>query len=132
VIVADTDVLIDFLEGRSPAAERIVLELDRGQLQTTVISRFELLAGARTGTQQKVVGELLVTVPCLALDEQGADTAAEIRRTLERDGAGIGMADSLIAGTVVSHRGVLLTRNGRHFARVPGLALGRIGRSESE
>jgi predicted nucleic acid-binding protein len=78
------------------------------------------------------VGELLVTVPCLALDEQGADTAAEIRRTLERDGAGIGMADSLIAGTVVSHRGVLLTRNGRHFARVPGLALGRIGRSESE
>lgn len=46
--VADTDVLIDFLEGRSPAAERIALELDRGQPRTTVISRFELLAGAKT------------------------------------------------------------------------------------
>ena len=47
MMVADTDVLIDFREGRSPAAERIALELDRGQLRTTVITRFELLAGQR-------------------------------------------------------------------------------------
>ena len=46
MMVADSDVLIDFLEGRAPAANRIALELDRGQLRTTVITRFELLAGA--------------------------------------------------------------------------------------
>ena len=39
MMVADTDVLIDFLEGRAPAADRVALELDRGQLRTTVISR---------------------------------------------------------------------------------------------
>lgn len=132
MIVADTDVLIDFLEGRSPAAERVELELERGQLRTTVITRFELLAGARTPRQQRVVGELLAGLPCLPLDESGADAAAEIRRTLERDGAGIGMADSLIAGVVIVHRGVLLTRNRRHFERVPGLTLGRLGRGERE
>lgn len=45
MMVADSDVLIDFLEGRAPAANRIALELDRGQLRTTVITRFELPAG---------------------------------------------------------------------------------------
>jgi predicted nucleic acid-binding protein len=109
MMVADTDVLIDFLEDRAPAANRIALELDRGQLRTTVITRFELLAGAKTARQLKHVGELLAALPCLPLDEPAADAAAEIRRTLERDGVGIGMADSLIAGIVVIHRGVLLT-----------------------
>jgi len=28
--------------------------------------------------------------------------------------------------------GMLLTRNRRHFARVPGLALGRVGQGEGE
>ena len=128
MMVADTDVLIDFLEGRSPAVERIALELDRGQLRTTVISRFELLAGAKTVAQRTLVGELLAALPCLPLDEPGADAAAEIRRTLDREGAAIGMGDSLIAGIVVAHRGVLLTRDRRHFERVTGLALGHIGR----
>ena len=129
MMVADTDALIDFLEGRSPAAERIALELDRGQLRTTVITRFELLAGAKTARQLKLVGELLAALPSLPLDEPGADAAAEIRRILERDGTGIGMADSLIAGIVVVHQGVLLTRNRRHFERVPGLPLGRMGQT---
>jgi tRNA(fMet)-specific endonuclease VapC len=132
MMVADTDVLIDFLEGRAPVANRIALELDRGQLRTTVITRFELLAGANTARQLKLVGELLAALPCLPLDEPGADAAAEIRRTLERDGVGIGMADSLIAGIVMTHHGVLLTRNRRHFERVQGLALGRIGRTEGD
>jgi predicted nucleic acid-binding protein len=132
MIVADSDVLIDFLEGRAPAANRIALELDRGQLRTTVITRFELLAGAKTARQLKHVGELLAALPCLPLDEPAADAAAEIRRTLERDGVGIGMADSLIAGIVVTHHGVLLTRNRRHFERVGGLSLGRLGRTEAD
>jgi tRNA(fMet)-specific endonuclease VapC len=130
MMVADTDVLIDFLDGRPPAAARIALELDRGQLGTTVITRFELLAGAKTSSQQRVVGELLAAMPCLPLDDRSADTAAEIRRTLERSGAAIGMADSLIAGIVVACGGVLLTRNRRHFERVQGLAL--VGLSQAE
>jgi predicted nucleic acid-binding protein len=41
------------------------------------------------------------------------------------------MADSLIAGIVVVHRGILLTRNRRHFERVPGLSLGQMGQTET-
>jgi predicted nucleic acid-binding protein len=126
MMIADTDVLIDFLQGEQPTSERIALELDHAQLATTAITRFELLAGARTARQQAIVGQLLAAIPCLALEAQSADRAAEVRRALGRQGLDIGMGDSLIAGIVLAHRGILLTRNRRHFERVPNLSLGRI------
>jgi predicted nucleic acid-binding protein len=87
MMVADTDVLIDFLENRPPAAARVAIELEHGQLGTTAITGFELLAGARTARQRKAVGELIAGLPCLPLDGAGADSAAEIRRAFE--GAGV-------------------------------------------
>jgi predicted nucleic acid-binding protein len=121
--VADTDVLIDFLAGAEPAAERVASELERGSLLTTVITRFELLSGARNSRQENSIRQLLAAVPALELGDEAADKAAEVRRSLDRSGAAIGMADSLIAGIVLVHRGVLLTRNRRHFERVPELRL---------
>lgn len=126
MMVADTDVLIDFLEGAEPASRRIALELEHQGLTTTAVTRFELLAGVRTERQGRLVAELLAALPCLPLDDAGADRAAEVRRTLTGRGIDIGMGDSLIAGIVLAHRAVLLTRNRRHFERVPELALGAI------
>lgn len=123
MIVADTDVLIDFLAGRGPAAERVALELEHGDLQTTAITRFELLAGGRGKRQAKAIGDLLAALPTLSLVVAATDLAAEIRRDLEQAGEPIGMADCLIAGIVRSHGSVLLTRHRPHFARVPGLRL---------
>lgn len=123
MIVADTDVLIDFLSGREHAADRVARELEQGQLATTVVNRFELLAGIRSRRQEKVVHALLSALFTLPLDQDAADEAAEVRRTLESTGSAIGMADSLIAGIVRCHHGVLLTRNRRHFDRVKGLKL---------
>jgi tRNA(fMet)-specific endonuclease VapC len=123
MIVADTDVLIDFLGGHSPAADRVALELDRGQLTTTAVSRFELLAGARSDRQDRLIRDLLAALFTLPLDEIAADEAARVRRALEAGGTPIGMGDSLIAGIVLANDGVLLTRNRRHFERVAGLTL---------
>jgi tRNA(fMet)-specific endonuclease VapC len=123
MIVADTDVLIDFLGGHNPAADRVALELERGQLMTTAVNRFELLAGARSDRQDTLVRELLAALATLPLDQAAADAAARVRRTLEAAGTAIGMGDSLIAGIVLTNDGLLLTRNRRHFDRVEGLAL---------
>jgi len=92
-------------------------------LGTTVISRFELLVGARTARQREAVEGLLNSVPTLSLDGPCADRAAGIRRELTSKGEGIGMADSLIPGIVLHHGGVLLTRNQRHFRRIADLPL---------
>jgi len=123
VIVADTDVLIDFLAGVDPAARQVTAELERGSLRTTAITRFELLSGALNARQEETILALLTAIPTLVLDEAAADRAAHVRRSLERSGNSIGMADSLIAGISLLHGAVLLTRNRRHFARVPGLRL---------
>ena len=120
--IADTDVLIDYLSGKGEAGavERL---LRQGALRTTVITRFELLSGAKNAKQLARLVQLLDAVPSLALNDAAADAAADIRRSLERSGNPVGMADSLIAGIVTTHGGTLLTRNRRHFERVPGIRL---------
>jgi tRNA(fMet)-specific endonuclease VapC len=126
MIVADTDVLIDFLAGSAPAADRVAVELERGRLSTTAVSRFELLCGARNTREEKLIRELLSVLPTLPLDQEAADRAAGVRLALERTGQTIGMADSLIAGIVLAQGSTLLTRNRRHFERVSGLQLAEL------
>lgn len=120
--IADTDALIDYLAGKGEA-EGVERLLRRGALQTTVITRFELLSGARNPKQLARLVQLLGAIPSLTLDDAAADAASEIRKSLDQSGKSIGMADSLIAGIVISNGGSLMTRNRRHFERIPGLAL---------
>jgi len=120
--IADTDVLIDYLAGKGEA-DAVEQLLRHGALRTTVISRFELLSGAKNAKQLARLVQLLEAVPSLGLDDAAADAASEIRRSLERSGNPIGMAESLIAGIVTANGGTLLTRNRRHFERVPGMKL---------
>ena len=125
--IADTDVLVDYLAGRGGLAGVVAAELEMGTLRTTVVNRFELLAGARTPRQQETVRQLLAAVPALSLDPPAADRAAELRRTLESRGETLGMGDSLIAGIVLAHGETLMTRNRRHFGRVEGLRIAEPG-----
>jgi predicted nucleic acid-binding protein len=126
VIVADSDILIDALRGRAPAAQRIALEVDVGSLATTSITAFELLSGARSARAAAQVRRLLDPLPILPFDEDAAARATEVRRALEDAGTPIGMADYLIAGICLSRSAILLTRNRAHFERVPALVLGRL------
>lgn len=124
MIVADTDVLIDALHGKEPSAGRITLELATGRLATTAITVFELESGARGPKQRDQVQALLAAMNLLPLNQKAAQRAAEIRRELEAKGQRIGTAAYPIAGIVLEHSGILLTRNRAHFERVPGLILG--------
>jgi tRNA(fMet)-specific endonuclease VapC len=130
LIVADTDVLIDALRGRPPYAERIALELEAGGLATTAVSAFELRSGAKSTEAAAAIDTLLAAMRILPFDERAAERAALTRRELEAAGTTIGMADYMIAGTCLAHSAILLTRNRRHFERVPELVLGRLSAAE--
>jgi predicted nucleic acid-binding protein len=133
MMIADTDVLIDYLAGEEPAAGRVALELQHGRLQTTTITRAELLRGARSARQKAAVGTLLDALETLPLDALSADRAGEIARELDAAGRSIAMADALIAGIVLVNGGVLLTRNRKHFGRIDGLRVSALaGTSEDE
>jgi len=122
MFVADTDVLIDFLRGGGEAG-RIRIELKAGGLFTTAVTAFELCAGAGSPAQSATVETLLAALTILPLDLAAARRAAGIQRDLARKGEKIGMADSLIGGICLERDAILLTRNRRHYKRVPGLRL---------
>ncbi len=123
MIIADTDVLIDYLAGKNPAAGRIGQWIQEGELRTTVISRFELFCGARTKHQMKIMEDLFASIITMPLEIPSADRAAQVRRALDQAGRPIGMGDSLIAGIVLVGGGFLYTRNRQHFEKVEGLSL---------
>ena len=123
MILADTDVLIDYLAGVEPIREQIARAVSADRLWTTTITCFELLSGAAEGRRGEPVRRFVESLPVLALDRECAQRAADVRRHLDRAGQSIGMADSLIAGIALNHDLPLLTRNRSHFARVPGLRL---------
>jgi tRNA(fMet)-specific endonuclease VapC len=130
MMIAASDVLIDYLRGRAPWAGRIRLEVETGHLATTAINSFELLSGAKTQADRDKVSRLLDALTVLPVSPEASGQAAQARLLLEKDGQGIGMADYLIAGVCLANGGVLLTRNLDHFERVPGLRIG--GRSLRE
>jgi len=124
MMVADTALLIDFLRGRDPGRARIKLEIASGRLGTTAINAFELLSGARSAGEREKVATLLAALTILPFEEQAAVRAADAHLHLEGQGAGIGMADYLIAGVCLNRGGTLLTRNLAHFQRAPNLNIG--------
>jgi predicted nucleic acid-binding protein len=122
--IADTDVLIDALRGFEPSTSMVRSAIAGRTLATTAVSAFEILSGARTRAELDLIGDLLAPLPILVFDDRAAEAAATSRRELERRGQTIGMADYLIAGICLSRSATLLTRNRRHFERIPNLLLG--------
>lgn len=127
MIVADSDVLIDYLQGREPGRSAVTDALLRGDIATTSVSRFEVLAGTRRSEDRDRALDLLGAMPTLPLGEAEADRAGGIASALEAKGLRIGPADCLIAGIVLSRDASLLTRNGEHFGRVEGLRIEPLG-----
>ena len=123
MILADTDVLIDYLAGTRPIAERVRSYIESDNLKTTAVTCFELLSGAGENRRGDDVRRLIAAIPVLALDRDGAAQAAIVRQQLSGGGFPIGMGDSLIAGIALANDLPLLTRNRRHFEKIENLSL---------
>lgn len=119
MIVADSDVLIDWLNERAPAVRAA---LDRGELATTAVSAYQLWSGARGEAARGEVQDLLsLMAAILPFDDRAAELAGAAYRELSASGRVIGRPDLYIAGICLAADAPLLTRNRREFERVPGL-----------
>jgi len=123
LILADTDVLIDYLAGAQPVTDQVLKYAQSDTLHTSAVSCFELLSGAWGGKRGDRVRRLVAAIPILPLDREAAIRAAVVHQQLARRGFSIGMADSLIAGIALVNDLPLLTRNRKHFDHVDGLRL---------
>ena len=124
MFVLDTNSLIHFFKGQGHVGERL-LEIPPSEIGVPAIVQYELEVGIAKSSspkkRQKQLGELIELVNLLPFGEAEAHAAATLRATLEKRGKPIGPIDTLIAGTALANRAVLVTHNAREFGRVPGL-----------
>ena len=111
-MLADTDLLIDFLRGRAEAAS--FLEQHIQDLCVSSVTVGELYQGVREGEERIKLASTISAVTILPLTGEIAEKAGLYRRDY-RDQLGCGLADCMIAATASHHGLPLATLNGRHF-----------------
>jgi len=123
----DTNILSELVRKRpNPGLMKRLADVPRSVSFASEITLFELRYGAMRRDDaaafwEKLETRILPTVTWLPADRavmlRGADLVAE----LEESGQIIGNEDCWIAATAIQHRLTLVTRNVRHFFRIPGL-----------
>jgi predicted nucleic acid-binding protein len=81
VILAETDVLIDFLVDFQPIKNQIADYIKAEPIQTTAATCFELLSDADESKRGHAVHQLLDALSVLPFDRAAAIRAAEVRRS---------------------------------------------------
>jgi predicted nucleic acid-binding protein len=122
----DSDWIIDALTSRQEALD-LLSRLPSAQLSVSIITVGEVYEGA-FGTSDPVrrledARQFLSGFEVLPLDDATMVLFAEHRAHLRALGTMIADLDLLIACTALQHDLTLVTRNLRHFGRVPGLRL---------
>ncbi|MDW7761690.1 MAG: PIN domain nuclease [Acidobacteriota bacterium] len=126
MILVDSSVLIDFLEGRENAAvDRLSKALDDGiPFGISPITCLEVLQGAATDRDFERLHEYLETQTIYEL-KGGLDSyaaAAALFRSLRKKGLSVGSSvDCLIARTAIEH-GLHLLHNDSDFDRIARVA----------
>lgn len=120
--VLDSDILIDHLRDQGPGRD-LVDALNAGSgFSLTAITAFELALGAEYAQDPSDVDALLAA-PCLALTRKAAVRGGALLRELRSEGRGIDVRDAMQAAICLDAGAPLVTRNVRHFERVPGLSV---------
>ena len=128
MICLDTNAAITLLNQKdSPIHESIRRAAAAGEViavSSTVL--FELWFGAAKSARYEYNARRIAdfcnrNITILPFDAEDAEVAGKIRVELARAGTPIGPYDLLIAAQARRRGAVLVTANGREFARVPGL-----------
>jgi tRNA(fMet)-specific endonuclease VapC len=124
--LVDSDWLIDAFLG-VPTAVNLLARLRGEGLAVSIISYGELFEGAigapDPAAELARFRRFLARLAVLPLDDAVMERFARIRAELRRRGQLIPDLDLLIAATAMQHDLALLTRNIRHFNRIPELKL---------
>ncbi len=125
MVCLDTDFLVAVNRNHAEALRKLEgLEKAGQRLTVTPIAITEFLEGSfSTGSEDKVkeAENLLRRLKMLEYDFYAAKEAAKIFSLLSRAGSKIGDMDTLIGAIALTHDETLLTRNARHFGKIPGL-----------
>ena len=110
----DSDVLLDFLDGFSPAATELARYRERC---ISIISWMELMAGAKTSAEEETRRGFLNHFRVLPLTPEVAEEAVLLRRQHR-----LKLPDAIIWATAVTENCLFVSRNKKDFpANQPGV-----------
>jgi tRNA(fMet)-specific endonuclease VapC len=124
----DTNILSYFVKGISPVlTQRMDPASHAKTICTSVICRAELRYGqdlmATNDRRHAQIDLLMLELTALPWTVDAADRYGEIKALLKRQGIPIGEMDTQTAAHALAENLILVTRNTRHFERVPGLKI---------
>lgn len=117
----DTNILIDCLRGYGPTVAYLeALKKSKVSLYISTVTQLEIYAGqsSRSADIKRRIEKLLKSYKELAIDGKVATQAGILKRDF-----GITALDAIIASTALQYKLTLVTRNTRHFDRVPNIRL---------
>ena len=106
----DTSVIIDFLAGDQRVIAKVKEVLEKEDVKTTTITEYELLRHKAKIKKQAAERFLSGTIVC-SFDREAAKAAATLFEELQESGTMVNENDLLIAGIILAHDEVLLTRD---------------------
>lgn len=127
-IVVDSDIIIDFLNNQSFAANFFKEAVNKKELLISIISWSEVVYGFRKNKSikkaklfQDFLGENNISI--ISIDQNIAEKYLDIKIDLEIKKIPLDEFDLLIAATALVNNCMLATRNTKHFRRIKGLNL---------
>ncbi len=123
-MIADTTFIIDLGRGDSRAINKLKQIKERKEaLAITAVTSFEFFQGYGNFNERelKVFSDLIGNALIIPLEHEEARLAGIIQSRLRKKGFQLEPLDCLIAGTVISGKDVLLTKNVKDFSKIEGL-----------
>ena len=122
----DSNILIYYLNNRNQNVIDKMNSIPMKDMKIPSMVAAELLHGAYRGRSEHKISSLktfLSKIEIVPFDEGASMLYGRHRAALEAEGNMIGPKDMIIAATVLSRGGVLVTNNTKEFVRVKGLQI---------
>jgi len=120
----DANICIYFLKGKYPSLREKLRVIHPNKIKIPAIVEAEILLSVEKGAKgiaREAWNKFFGAFEIVSFDEAAARQYAVIRAYLEKRGTPIGPNDLIIAASVLTNNGILITHNTNEFKRVPHL-----------
>jgi len=124
--ILDTDLLIGILKKNSEVKEKLrQIESSNEPVAITIFNAEEILFGSlltkHKKANYKISQEFISGFDILPYDIHAMEEAVKIKAYLRKKGISIGVTDERIGGIAIRNNATIVTRNTRHFSKIPEL-----------
>ena len=128
MVCLHTDFMVDLLRLKREAWSTLEsLRRDKLELSTTSVNICELFRGAFISkeVERTIQGltAMIDSIKILDIDRKSCETFGRLSIELRKRGSPIADFDLLIASVALAHGESVLTRNRKHFEKIPGLVV---------